>query len=218
MGLIHIIAVCALGLALGLISMKLTDKMIADRLEADMKVVGIKNKFTPYIWMGLMAAAAVLLYLAEASWILLAEGMIIISICACIGMTDISIRRVPNQLLLALLCTKTVMIIFDIAVNKKFELGMIAEPIVGLFFAYLIFTFPVQLGVSIGAGDVKYAAVVGFYYGIFGFFQTMAVAGVGVFVYYLHLRITKKGNRKSLVAMGPFISVGMIAVMLLNTL
>lgn len=192
MKFIHIIIVCVFGILLGFFSMKLTDKLIADRMEPGMEAVNIKNSFSSYLWGTAMAVVATAFYLMGMSRLLLIEGMLIVCICACLSMTDISIRRVPNQLLLALLCLKMAKIVLGIICNKKFEIGMLTGPIIGLLLAYLVFIFPVRLGISIGAGDVKFAAVVGFYYGLYGFLQTMAIAGIGVFIYYLYLRIAKK--------------------------
>lgn len=210
--LVHILVFGLLGIVLGLGSMKLTDKLIADRLEPGMTVVNIKNKYTPFIWSAVMAAVFILLCFNKSSDVARVECILMICVCACIGMVDISIRRVPNQLLLVLMCMRIIFAAVDMVFVTGFRMEVITGALAGLLLGYFIFMLPAYLHVPIGAGDIKYAAVVGFYFGLMGFLQVMVLMGVCVFAYYLYLRIAGKGNRKSFVAMGPFMALGMIAV------
>jgi len=65
-----------------------------------------------------------------------------------------------------------------------------------------------------GAGDVKFAGVIGFAFGFYSFFQAMVLMGFMVLLYLLYLLITKKGNLKTATPMGPYLSLGLVLTML----
>jgi prepilin signal peptidase PulO-like enzyme (type II secretory pathway) len=64
-----------------------------------------------------------------------------------------------------------------------------------------------------GAGDVKYSAVIGVCIYAMGYFQSMVFMGIFVAIYLVYLKITRKGGLKTLVPMGPFLSVGTVISM-----
>jgi Flp pilus assembly protein protease CpaA len=84
----------------------------------------------------------------------------------------------------------------------------------GAILASVVFLVPSRLGLSIGWGDVKYAFVAGLCFGLLSFVQIMLVAAAGLGVYAVYLYATKKGTLKSSAAMGPYISLGVVATML----
>jgi prepilin signal peptidase PulO-like enzyme (type II secretory pathway) len=80
----------------------------------------------------------------------------------------------------------------------------------GLIIAYVIFVIPGFFKLRIGAGDVKYSAVIGFMLGLQGYVEAMAVMGFTIFIYYLFLQITRRGNLKTAAPMAPFLSGGVL--------
>jgi len=121
---------------------------------------------------------------------------------------DGKIRKIPNELLLALLILKVVSLLLD------GQFPQIVPGLIGMAFGYILFLLPARLGISMGWGDIKLAAVAGFYLGIFGLFQAVMIMAGILGLYGLYLIVTKKGNLKSKVAIGPSLSLGMLATLL----
>ena len=132
------------------------------------------------------------------------EIMTLFCICLCIGWIDWQIRIIPNELLLSLILCKIVFLIVDR------QLGFLLQGLIGLGAGLVVFLIPSLLGMQIGAGDIKYAAVVGFYLGAIDFIQVMLIMAAGLFVYLIYLLITKKGSWKTAAAIGPYISLGVL--------
>ena len=136
------------------------------------------------------------------------EVLAIFLIVGCLSIVDSSIRKIPNELLAALLITRIfVMINQGSAVELK-------PALMGLLAGFLIFQLPAMLRISIGWGDVKYAAAAGFYLGLIGLFQAIAVMSLALGFYTLYLYLTRRGTIKTKVAMGPSFSLGLFATIL----
>ena len=64
-----------------------------------------------------------------------------------------------------------------------------------------------------GAGDIKYSGVIGICIYATGYFQSMVIMAILVAIAYLYLKITKKGDMKTQIPMGPFLSAGTVITM-----
>ncbi len=69
---------------------------------------------------------------------------------------------------------------------------------------------------GMGMGDVKLYAVLGLMVGWQGVFNLLLIALIGTVVYGLIMIASKKMDRKSLIPMGPFVYIAMIAAILLG--
>jgi leader peptidase (prepilin peptidase)/N-methyltransferase len=87
--------------------------------------------------------------------------------------------------------------------------------LIGFAAGFMLFQVPAMLGISIGWGDVKYAGAAGFYLGLAGLFQAILIMAIGMGLYGIYLKITKKGNLKTRVPMGPYLSLGMMLAILI---
>lgn len=121
---------------------------------------------------------------------------------------DLSIRKIPNELLLALLAIK----ISEIAVLGAFI--SIFPALVGLLVGFILFLIPSYIGIEIGWGDIKLAAIAGLYLGTMGVFQAVLIMAAVMAIYLIYLVLTKKGNLKTKVAIGPPLSLGMMITLL----
>lgn len=136
------------------------------------------------------------------------ELAVVLMILACLSTVDGLIRKIPNELLAALLVFRLVLIIVD------GDVGSFKTALIGLVAGFMLFQVPSMLGISIGWGDVKYAGAAGFYLGLAGLFQAILIMAIGMGLYGIYLKITKKGNLKTRVPMGPYLSLGMMLAIL----
>ena len=141
------------------------------------------------------------------------EYLIYVSVLLNISAVDFIIRKVPNELLLLLLLTKAIFVTVDL-VNKVPLWNALVIPAIGLVVGLILFTIPSIIKISIGAGDVKLSAVIGFCLGYLLYFQSMALMSVMLLVYLAFLLITKKGSMKTLTSMGPYLAFGCVLTML----
>lgn len=135
---------------------------------------------------------------------------------------DVMIRRIPNATLLGMILIQITDIVMKINFKVDAETGMKADPInivlislIGMVVAFIVFDVPARFKLSVGMGDVKYSAVIGFMVGFYNYTEAMAVMAAVLLVYYLYLKITSSGNLKTPAPMAPFLSIGAFVTMLL---
>ena len=98
---------------------------------------------------------------------------------------DMLIRRIPNALLLGMLLLQICNMVItsnglDVFMDTFFN------SFIGMIVAYVLFVIPGLFKLRIGAGDVKYSAVIGFMLGLQGYVEAMAVMGFTIFIYYYY--------------------------------
>jgi len=128
----------------------------------------------------------------------------------CVFCIDAMHRIIPNELVLAV---PVLTALFGFTGYIPFS---IVSSLTGLAACFVIFFIPGALGRNIGAGDVKFAAAMGFALGFAG--SLYAVAGMGVFVliYLLLGRGMPIAEKlKQAIPMGPFLSLALMAVAVL---
>jgi len=130
-----------------------------------------------------------------------------------VSVVDILLRRIPNSILIGMLALQVADIGYMIVAEDAEPASVIWPAIGGLVIAYLIFMIPAVIGLSVGGGDVKYSAVIGFMLKFTDYTEAMFVMAVATLAYFIYLKITKTGNMKSKVPMAPFLSIGAIVAM-----
>lgn len=138
--------------------------------------------------------------------------MLIILMAMNVAGIDMLIRRIPNALLLGMLILHIVNLGFTAIATADFVDNLLSS-LVGLVVAYFVFVVPGFFKLQIGAGDIKYSAIIGFMFGLTGYVETMAVMGVTMFLYYLFLKLTRRGNLKTAAPMAPFLSGGVLVTL-----
>lgn len=135
--------------------------------------------------------------------------MLIILMAINVAGIDMLIRRIPNALLLGMLLLQICNMVIT---SNGLDLFMdtFFNSFIGMIVAYVLFVIPGLFKLRIGAGDVKYSAVIGFMLGLQGYVEAMAVMGFTIFIYYLFLKITRRGNLKTAAPMAPFLSGGVL--------
>lgn len=138
------------------------------------------------------------------------ECMLLFSICAILSAVDISIKKIPNELVLMTIFVGGAFII------TGQPIASIGMNIFGLVIGFIIFFLPAIIGKGAGWGDVKYAAAVGFCLGVYGIISAIMIMTFFLMIYTAYLIIRRKGNLKSKVALGPFMASSFVSVLILN--
>lgn len=131
-----------------------------------------------------------------------------------VGAVDILLRRIPNAILLGMMCIHICdIVVCQLGQGNATDLFM--HSFAGLFLGYAMFKIPATFKLSVGAGDVKFSAVIGFMLGIKQYIYAMLIMAAVLLLFYVYLRITKTGNMKTKAPMGPFLAVGTFVAMLI---
>ena len=93
-----------------------------------------------------------------------------------IAIVDSLIRKIPNSLLLVMIITQAAYIAY-VCITSHTIYALINAGI-GFFLGFFAFTIPSFLKVPVGAGDVKYSAVIGLIMYIGCYLQVMMIVGI----------------------------------------
>ena len=137
------------------------------------------------------------------------EIMVVISAALVISVIDIKIRIIPNELVLLMLAS-FLAFFFAGAMNQSILLHLL-----GLAIALALFSLPILLKNHIGGGDIKYIAVMGFCLGYPDIFKAVLILSGILLTWMIFIAVTKRGGLKMKFALGPFISIGFVATLLL---
>lgn len=212
--MIDYIIVALAGILLGFLSMKLSNRLIKVRLTPDMKPVKVDGRTAPFVWMLITPFMFCAFHLAaDADWFISVENMILFCIVACLTVCDLSIRRLPNELLLAMIVLKVIATVVAFIRVGEIDWSEVRNSLFGMVVGFGVFLLPSMFRVPIGAGDIKYAAVIGLYFGIVGFLQVMVVMGAASLLFLFYLLIARKGGMKTYSAMGPLLSLGVVVTL-----
>lgn len=203
----------ALGLLAGFAFLKLAIMQIAKRTEDASKKDSLRKPVIMVLWMLLSAVLFAAVVWRESDLLVRIEYAIYISVFLNIAVVDFLIRKIPNELLLVLLVTKTIFLTIALFSSVAFK-EVVFQPLIGLAVGFFVFSIPSLFKLNIGAGDVKLAGVIGFCLGFYLFFQSMVVMAAILLIYLLVLLVTKKGNLKTATAMGPYLAFGAVLTML----
>lgn len=196
------------GAAAGWLCMLLSKKLITARTDEKVEKWYLTNKLSPVFWCLTGSAGFGVIQAFGNEPVQKVQLITIFLICCCISAVDFSIRKIPNSLLLALIAVKVIFLIVDFSKEKLFESFW------GFGIASVIFAIPSFFKISVGAGDIKLAAITGFYLGTYGFLQAMIIMAISIALYGIYIMIRKIGNFKTKTAMGPYLAFGLICTLL----
>ena len=185
------------GVAFGLISVPLSKKLILSRSEDPGDVIVLRKKSS-------------FILTADDETVLIRNLALLLPMLA-IAIVDSLIRKIPNSLLLVMIITQAAYIAY-VCITSHTIYALINAGI-GFFLGFFAFTIPSFLKVPVGAGDVKYSAVIGMIMYIGCYLQVMMIVGILVLAVYIILKATKRGGMKTLIPMGPFISASTVISM-----
>ena len=188
----------------------------AKRAQRTINELGSLNKI-PVIPTGVIAAAIVaqLLNQFNSSWELFAYGLMC-AMCIEQSLIDITTHRLTRSVTMrAAFVGGPLLSIAAIANNQPGKIGVMALSFTATLLTFMTLSLASRRG--IGAGDVRLAAVVAMFLGYLGatyVFQGLALGFIIGGVVALLLLISRKANRNTRIAFGPYICIGAMAVVL----
>jgi leader peptidase (prepilin peptidase)/N-methyltransferase len=203
-----------IGLAAGFAFNRLGIRQISKRTEDVNKQNALKKPAVIIAWLIISSIVFAAVIWRDKDILTRIEYLVYISVILNIAAVDYLIRKIPNELLLVMLAVKMVFLVIALVKTPKDFVDILFMPAVGLVIASVVFSVPSMLHISMGAGDVKFAGVIGFCFGYLMFLQSMVIMAVILLFYLLYLLVTRKGNLKTAIAMGPYLAVGVVLTML----
>ena len=88
--------------------------------------------------------------------------------------------------------------------------GFVLGPVFGFFVGFASCAFTTLLKVPVGNGDTKYCAVLGMCIYLQSFLQSMVLVGLIAIICLIYLKATKKGGIKTMIPLGPLISLATV--------
>lgn len=199
------------GIILGVVTIPLSKKLASSRTE-DPGVLAPLNKAyikAGAVVTGVIASLAISLTADDgALWI---RNLLFLIPIFALSVVDAYIRKIPNSCLLSIIIIQAVYAVYYSVANKTIDI--IPKIVFGFLFGMVVCLIPSILKIPMGAGDIKYNAVIGMSLYLLGYFESMVLMAVLVAIAYLYLKITKKGNMKTQIPMGPFLSIGTVVSM-----
>lgn len=199
------------GLVVGVLSIPLSKKLILKRSDDPGDTIVLNSKI-PQI--GIICAgfvSGICLAVTADDWALMVRNLLLLLPMLSIAIVDGLIRKIPNPLLLAMIAVQVVYVTYYCIANDTTQLLVSAG--FGLFIGFLCCTVPSILRIPVGAGDIKYSAVIGLCIYFVNYMQAMIIMGVLAIVAFVFLKVTRKGGMKTLIPMGPFLSIGAVISM-----
>ena len=188
----------------------------ARRAQRTINELGSLNRI-PVFAVGILAAAiaAQLLNQFEFSWELFAYGLMC-AMCIEQSLIDITTHRLTRSITMrAAFIGGPLLSIAAIANNQPGKIGVMALSFIATLLTFMTLSLASRRG--IGAGDVRLAAVLAMFLGYLGatyVFQGLALGFIIGGLVALLLLISRKANRNTRIAFGPYICIGTMAVVL----
>lgn len=205
--LIKIIIGVIYGLVLGIITPILSKKLTLSRTEDPVKAAPIDKMIfkAGSVGIGILASVAVMLTSTDTA--LAIRNLLLLIPIASIAVVDALVRKIPNPLLLYMLIVQAVHITYQCVVDASPELLM--KAFIGFIIGFAACAVPSRR-LPIGSGDTKYSAIIGGAIYVVTYMQSILLMGliaVGILIY---LKATKKGGVKTMIPMGPLISISTV--------
>ncbi len=207
-----IIVFIVYGLILGIVTILLSKKLTLSRTEDPGQVAPLNKTPVRLLSVALGIAASAGVVFTTQSYIDIAKNLLLLIPIFSIAFVDALVRKIPNPLLLSMLLIDIGFLIYDCvkAENADDIVNNIFAFLISFVFGFVVCLLPSLLKIPMGAGDIKYSAVIGATLYMLGYFQAMVLMALLVALFYIILKITKKGTIKTQIPMGPFLSVGTV--------
>lgn len=204
-----------LGILSGLVFYYLAIHHVKVRSEYDNgeKLNMLKNKKCLVLWMVMAAVLFIIVASQHLEYWSTVRILLFAMLAFNVSAVDILLRRIPNAILLGMMLLQITNIVVE-AYRGAIVMDLLYKSFVGLFLAYIIFLLPAIFKLSVGAGDIKYSAVIGFMLGFYNYVEAMAIMAFTLILFYIYLKITKTGGMKTAAPMAPFLSVGTLVALM----
>ena len=206
--LIKILIGVAWGIILGVVTIFVSKKLTLKRTDDPVKAAPIDTPLFKVmsIVVGIIASVAIMLTSTDMA-LAIRNELLLIPI-ASIAVVDSLVRKIPNPLLLYMMIVQAVYLTYYSVTQKNPSIFLTAA--IGFIIGFGSCAFTTMLKVPVGAGDTKYCAVLGLCIYFPLFLQSMVIVGLLALVCLVYLKVTKKGGIKTMIPLGPLISLGSV--------
>lgn len=135
--------------------------------------------------------------------------IVLINSLVLLAFIDYMQRIIPNKILLLMIVLRLLFITVEITLYNHMIYSILLSSFLGLVAGGVVFLLSALiLKNSIGMGDVKLVAVIGFYVGIGNLFSCVMLSLIISFIVGVILILAKKINRKDFIPFAPFLMLG----------
>ena len=135
----------------------------------------------------------------------------------CLAVIDHEKSIVPNKLLVAMLVIRAVLLVIEVAVYPVYWKEKMISAVGGMLVGLILFLLAYVLSrKSIGLGDVKLAAVLGWYLGLSLIWWDLVAGLLLAGIYSVVQLARKKLSMKDSIPLVPFLATGTILILLLG--
>ncbi len=128
----------------------------------------------------------------------------------CIAIIDFQIKKIPNHILLLLLCVRIIGILIEGLLTSAGLIPTLLSSVLGMVVGgFIILTCMLLSRGSVGAGDMKLFAIIGLYFRLSGILSVMMYSLFFAAIFSIVMLISKKAKLKSTMPMAPFILAGL---------
>ncbi len=135
--------------------------------------------------------------------------IILISSLILLAYIDFRKKIIPNKILLAMLVLRLILIGIEALLNNDITYSILISSFLGLIVgggAFLLVALILKN--SIGMGDIKLVAIIGFYVGIENLFSCVLCSLLISLICGVALILAKKINGKDMIPFAPFLMLG----------
>ena len=176
-----------------------------------------EKKYVPVIIAVLVVTEAFLFTFYGYHWLKTVRYLILSAFLVILGFIDSKRTLIPNQLLIMMLVARAMLLIGEIGAEPAWWKECLKSAFGGLGLGLVIFLAAWFLSrKSIGMGDVKLAAVIGWYLGgsliWFNLVVCLSLSAIFSIVQLLRKKLTMKDS----IPLAPFFSVGTILILIIG--
>lgn len=150
-------------------------------------------------------------------WLKAVRYMILTVFMVFLGFIDQQKTIIPNKILLMMVVIRAVLLGGEITVRPSLWMDLLKSAFGGMLLGFIIFLLArIFSRKSVGMGDVKLAAVLGWYLGGALIWFDLVISLSLAAIYSIVQLIRKKLNMKDSIPLSPFFSVGTVLILLLG--
>lgn len=195
------------GIFLGVVTIIVSKKLTLKRTDDPVKAAPIDTTLFKImaVVVGIIASVAVMLTSTDTA-LAIRNELLLIPI-ASIAVVDSLVRKIPNPLLLYMIIVQVIYLVYYSVTNDP---QILLTAGFGFFVGFASCAFTTLLKVPVGNGDTKYCAVLGMCIYLQSFLQSMVLVGLIAIICLIYLKATKKGGIKTMIPLGPLISLATV--------
>lgn len=201
------------GVVTGLLTIYFGSRYYKQRFEKEIEKIGVYCFFT-----ALLCGTAGWLFYEYGYDITKALRLIILAAAlVIIGKIDSLERIIPNLFIVYLAVMRTILLTADCVANMSQAGIILSAAVLGILYGSIVFIIArIFAKGSIGMGDIKLFAVIGYYLGSTSVIPAIIMSLLVAMVYGIIMICRKKMTIKDTISFGPYIAIGTIIVIIIG--